>query len=79
MGLASLLPRKAWAVVLLLGAVAIGSLLVPYEVVGAPVGLSFEAFFVVVSAVQLVTALGIGGVVVHYRREETETSEWRYD
>lgn len=79
MGLASYLPKRAWALVLLLGCLAIGSLLVPYDMVGAPVGLSFEAFFVVVSAVQLTTALGIGATVVYYRRDEAETSEWRYE
>jgi len=79
MGLASYLPKRAWAFVLLLGGFAIGSLLVPYDVVGAPAGLSFETFFVVVSAVQLTTALGIGATVVYYRRDEAETSEWRYE
>jgi hypothetical protein len=79
MGLASYLPKRAWALVLVLGGFAIGSLLVPYDVVGTLTGLSFEAFFVAVSTVQLATALGIGAVVVYYRRDEAETSEWRYE
>lgn len=78
-GLVSYLPREAWALVLLLGGVAIGSLLLPYDLVAARLGLRFEVFFVLVSTIQLVTALGIGAVVVHYRTAEGEESEWRYD
>jgi 4-amino-4-deoxy-L-arabinose transferase-like glycosyltransferase len=79
MGLASYLPKKAWALVLALGVIAVGSLLVPYELIGDAIGLSFELFFILVSGIQLATALGIGAVVVRYRgRNEQEVSEWRY-
>jgi hypothetical protein len=79
MGLASYLPRKAWALVFALGGIAIGSLLVPYDIIGNGIGLSFEIFFILVSGIQLITALGIGAVVVRYRgQNEQDVSEWRY-
>jgi hypothetical protein len=80
-GLSSYLPRRAWAAVLVLALVAMGSLLVPPSV-GASVGLPFRPFFWIVAGVQFGCALGIGAIVVHYRRppeERAEEREWRYD
>jgi hypothetical protein len=83
-GLSSYLPRRAWAAVVALALLAMGSLLVP-PAVGAALGLSFRPFFWVVAGVQLGCALGIGGIVVHYRRPPGERTgsgdegEWRYD
>ena len=78
MGLLSFLPRPAWVLVIGLGLVAIVSLLIPYELVAAT--LSFNLFFALISAIQLLTALAIGAVVYRYRHtggDESE-SEWRF-
>jgi hypothetical protein len=80
-GLSSYLPRRAWAAVVALALLAMASLLVPPSV-GASLGLSFRPFFWIVAGVQFGCAVGIGAVVVHYRRppeERAEESEWRYD
>ena len=79
-GLSSYLPRLAWAAVIALALLAMGSLLLPPSV-GASVGLSFRPFFWVVAGVQLGCALGIGAIVVRYRRppEERTDEEWQYD
>jgi hypothetical protein len=64
-----------------LALVAMGSLLVPPSV-GASVGLPFRPFFWTVAGVQFGCAIGIGAVVVHYRRppeERAEEREWQYD
>jgi len=79
-GLSSYLPRGAWAAVVALAAIAMGSLLVPPSV-GASVGLSFRPFFWIVAGVQLGCAVGIGAIVVYYRRPPEERSgdeEWRH-
>ena len=78
MGLLSFLPRGAWVLVIGLGLVAIVSLMIPYDLVAGV--LSFNLFFALVSAIQLLTALAIGGVVYRYRHTvENETeSEWRF-
>lgn len=81
-GLSSYLPRRAWAAVLVLAAVAMGSLLVPPSV-GESVGLPFRPFFWIVAGLQLGCAVGIGAVVLYYRRPPEERSEddeeWRYE
>mgnify|MGYP007116959591 FL=1 len=78
MGLLSFLPRGAWVLVIGLGLVAIVSLMIPYDLVAGV--LSFNLFFALVRAIQLLTALAIGGVVYRYRHTgENETeSEWRF-
>ncbi|PSQ08598.1 hypothetical protein BRC93_14910 [Halobacteriales archaeon QS_5_70_15] len=81
-GLSSYLPMRAWAAVLALAVVAMGSLLLPPSV-GESVGLSFRPFFWIVAGIQLGCAVGIGAVVVYYRRPPEERAEgdreWRYD
>ncbi|MFB6193469.1 MAG: hypothetical protein ABEI75_00255 [Halobaculum sp.] len=77
-GLADYLPRRGWAIVLTLLFVAVVSLVVP-SAVGPPRGEAFVPFFWIVSGIQLVTALGIAGTVVHYRDPDREPSEWKYD
>jgi len=79
-GLSSYLPRGAWVAVVALAAVAMGSLLVPPSV-GASLGLSFRPFFWFVAGVQLGCAVGIGGIVVYYRRPPEKRDggeEWRH-
>lgn len=57
-----------------------GSLLVPPSV-DASLGLPFGSFFWIVAGVQLGCAVGIGGIVVCYRRPPEERDgdgEWRH-
>ncbi|MEF8842988.1 MAG: hypothetical protein V5A62_15410 [Haloarculaceae archaeon] len=81
-GLSSYLPRRAWVAVVGLALIAMTSLLVPPSV-GASVGLSFKPFFWVVAGLQLGCAVGVGGIVVYYRRPPEERAgddrEWRHD
>ena len=79
MGLLSFLPRTAWGLVIGLGLVAIVSLLIPYDLVAD--ALSFNLFFALVSAIQLLTALAIGAVVYRFRHTDNEASEseWKYE
>lgn len=77
-GLADYLPRRGWAIVLTLLAVAALSLVVP-SALGPPGGDSFIQFFWIVSGVQLATALGITATVLHYRDPDREASEWKYE
>jgi hypothetical protein len=39
----------------------------------------FVPFFWIVAGVQLATAVGIAGTILHYRDPDRETSEWKYD
>ncbi len=74
------LPKGAWVAVAALAAVAMGSKLVPRSV-GASLGLSFRPFFRIVAGVQLGCAVGIGGIVVYYRRPPEErdgNGDWRH-
>jgi hypothetical protein len=77
-GLSDYLPRRAWAAVLALALAAVGSLMLPASA-GATVGLEFLEFFWLVAAVQLLSALGIAAVVLHYRDPDVEPGEWRFD
>lgn len=77
-GLSEYLPRRGWAATIGLALVAIGSLMLPASV-GASVGLSFFGFFWLVAGIQLLCALGIAAVIVHYRDPDAEPSEWRFD
>jgi hypothetical protein len=84
-GLVDALPRRGWFAILTLVAVAAGSLLIPPSIV-TDHGVSFAVFFFGVTLVQGATALGIVGVLWHYRdldADEREADgaddEWRFD
>jgi hypothetical protein len=78
-GLVDYFPWYAWAAVLGLAGVAAAGLLIP-PTVGAAVGLSVVQHLVVVAAVELAAAAGIGAIVVHYRDPDgTWEREWEFD
>lgn len=77
MGLPDLLPRRAWAFVLLVIAVAGGALFVGPSVTG----LSVLSHILVVGVVEATCALAVVGTFFRYTAaEESKTEEeWQYD
>jgi amino acid transporter len=74
------LPWYAWLATGVLAVVAGGVFFIPQSVVMA-LGLSFQQFLIVIALIELGAAIGIGAIVVHYRKPESEReeSEWRFD
>jgi len=87
-GLPDALPRRGWALVLACVVVAAASLLVPPSLV-TDRGVSFGVFFVAVTILQGLAALGVVAVVWYYRgglgddaaadEDEDDEEEWRYE
>ena len=81
-GLLDALPRRGWAAILACVVVAAGSLLIPPSL-ATDRGVPFVAFFAAVTLLQGAAALGIVGVLWHYRDldpgEREDDSEWRFD
>ncbi len=86
-GLLDALPRRGWALVLACVVVAAASLLVPPALV-TDRGVSFGVFFVAVTVLQGLAALGIVAVVWYYRGglgddaaaiDEDADEEWQFE
>ena len=85
MGLASYFPWYAWAALGGIVVVAGLALFVP-PTTGAVVGLTPIQHVAVVAGVELLAALGVTGILLHYRSEPTDPAEidgdaedWRYE
>ena len=77
-GLTDRLPTHAWIAVLSLGTIAVFAFFVPPSV-GAAVGLTLHQYILVVGILELMAALGIASIVVHYHDFDREPRKWQYD
>ena len=49
------------------------------SVLGLPGDRLFAPFFMIVSGVQLLTAVGTGATTLYYRDSDRESTQWRHD